>query len=186
MVGLLVGLGTAPCIAFGQSLTDVAELQRISAAYSAALNRTDTLLFLPRFASKWADSTGLETEILGLLGGRPLIYTTHNRRASATVKTTSLNTGGRTGLNLNGAGNVVALWDAGNVLTSHRELIGRAVQRDTTAVGATHATHVAGTLTASGAWDIVRGMAPEIFVDSYNWVDDVAEMATAAANGLTL
>ncbi len=186
MVGLLVGLGTAPCIAFGQSLTDVAELQRISAAYRAALNRTDTLLFPPRFASKWADSTGLETEILGLLGGRPLIYTTHNRRASATVKTTSLNTGGRTGLNLNGAGNVVALWDAGNVLTSHRELIGRAVQRDTTAVGATHATHVAGTLAASGAWDIVRGMAPEIFVDSYNWVDDVAEMATAAANGLTL
>jgi len=87
---------------------------------------------------------------------------------------------------LDGKGKVAGLWDAGNVLTTHRELIGRASQKDTTATGATHATHVAGTMAATGAWTIVRGMAPEAFVDSYNWIDDVPEMALAAADGLRL
>ena len=191
-----------------QGVTDRAALKRIGLTYSAALNRSDSLAFLPILKSDVRDSTGVgeggeggasgegganktdssesETQILGMIGGRPLIYTTHNRRASATVKTTSLNTGGRTGLGLNGAGRQVALWDAGNVLASHREFKGRVAQRDTTNSGATHATHVAGTMAAAGEWDIVRGMAPEIQVDSYNWIDDVVEMTEAAANGLTL
>ncbi|MDA1028485.1 MAG: S8 family serine peptidase [Bacteroidetes bacterium] len=128
----------------------------------------------------------METQILGLLGGRPLIYTTHNRRAAASVRTTSLHSTGRSGLGLHGAEREVAIWDAGNVLVTHRELKGRAAQRDTTIAGATHATHVAGTMAASGIWEVARGMAPEATVSSYNWIDDVVEMANAAAKGLTL
>jgi subtilisin family serine protease len=169
-----------------QSTTDPEALRQIATAFRKDLIRDVGLPSGAAAAGKTSDSTGVTLQSLGLLGGRPLIYSTHNFKASATVGANQLNSGGASGLNLNGAGKVAGLWDAGNVLTTHRELTGRASQRDTTADGATHATHVAGTMAAMGAWSIVRGMAPEALVDSYNWIDDVPEMALAAADGLRL
>ena len=169
-----------------QSTTDPEALRQIASSFRKEVIRNEGQLPDAAAVGKVSDSTGVVLQSLGLLNGRPLIYATHNIKASATVGALQLNSGGSSGLSLDGMGKVVGLWDAGNVLTTHRELIGRADQRDTTATGATHATHVAGTMAAAGAWNIVRGMAPKALLDSYNWVDDVPEMALAAADGLRL
>lgn len=196
IVGLWLCIAGVPISAQAQASTDPATLKRIGLEYQASLSKTDSLAYLPERITPSPDSAEvvapksgrfeLETQILGLFGGRPLIYATHNRRAAATVRTTSLHIAGRSGLGLHGSGREAAIWDAGNVLITHRELKGRVAQRDTTIAGATHATHVAGTMAASGIWEVALGMAPEAMVSSYNWVDDVVEMANAASQGLTL
>ncbi len=51
---------------------------------------------------------------------------------------------------------------------------------------ASHATHVAGTLIASGINIPAKGMAYRGQLQAYNWTNDLAEMAAAAAANLTL
>jgi hypothetical protein len=48
----------------------------------------------------------------------------------------------------------------------------------------THSTHVAGTLIASGVFASAKGMSFEGTLAAYDWNDDTAEMATAAAGGM--
>jgi subtilisin family serine protease len=80
----------------------------------------------------------------------------------------------------------LALWDGGPVRATHRELAGRVVQADAGAVvdpgtGTNHATHVAGTLAATGVQSFARGMAFGFSgLQAYDFGNDVAEMAAAA------
>jgi len=173
-------------VSLGQSSANREALLRIAQDFRSEIQQDAGFPLSSRQAGKVSDSSGVQIQSLGLYNGRPLLYVTHNIKAAATIGVNKLHSGGTTGLDLNGLGQLIGVWDAGNVLTSHRELVGRSAQKDTTSEGASHATHVAGTLAASGVWEIVRGMAPESFVDSYNWVNDVPEMALAAADGLML
>ncbi|QCR24230.1 S8 family serine peptidase [Pontibacter sp. SGAir0037] len=123
--------------------------------------------------------------------GLPIYYITHNNtRAAATTKTDQLWPGGSTGLNLSGASNSVnqkmALWDGGGVRTTHQELTGRIEQKDTPktdALNNDHATHVAGTLIASGVNPLAKGMAFGVKkLSAYDFNSDLSEMAAAAPN----
>jgi len=136
--------------------------------------------------------SGKEGRVAKLVGvdafGFPMYFETlSNVNAAATIGTSNLWTGGSTGLNLTGNNpalkNKLALWDGGGVNASHVELVGRITAGDTQGSEDGHATHVAGTMIASGVSAFARGMAfgiPGIL--SYTFGSHLSEMASAAPN----
>jgi hypothetical protein len=80
----------------------------------------------------------------------------------------------------------LGIWDGGAVLGTHQELTGKVTQRDGNTTSSNHATHVAGTMIASGVEPSAKGMAGAASLDAYDWSNDQGEMATAAAQGLLL
>ncbi|MEJ8842434.1 S8 family serine peptidase [Lacibacter sp. H375] len=96
--------------------------------------------------------------------GNPIYTATDNNTlAAATIGTNALWNGGILGLNLSGSSNNVkdkmAVWDGGRVRSTHVELTGRILQKDGAAVNSDHATHVSGTLIASGVNPYAKGMS---------------------------
>ncbi|NDB96909.1 MAG: hypothetical protein EBZ78_12245 [Verrucomicrobia bacterium] len=55
------------------------------------------------------------------------------------------------------------------------------MDRRTSRIESDHATHVAGTVGASGINANAKGMAPKVNIDSYDWSFDESEMASAGA-----
>ncbi len=123
--------------------------------------------------------------------GAPAYYTTQNLNAALTIRTYDVWPAGvGTGLySLTGsttAAGELALWDGGNVRVTHTEFGGRVTLLDPGSPYGTifHATHVAGTLVAGGVNVSARGGSYAAPLHSYDWDDDTAEMAAAAASGL--
>jgi len=119
--------------------------------------------------------------------GMPLYLSTNNNiLAAATIGTNRLWPGGSTGLNLDGSSDNVkgklAIWDGGNILSTHVELTGRILQKDNDVVSE-HSTHVAGTLMASGVNPLAKGMSFGLKqLVAYNFTGDLSEMMGEAPN----
>ena len=114
----------------------------------------------------------------------PVFYITNNIGAADTVSTDDIWPGGLAGLNLEGAGLIVGEWDGGAVHPGHPDML-NIIQVDGATEISGHATHVAGTLVGSGASNpSAHGMAAAAQLNAWDWNDDTAEMATAAAGGL--
>lgn len=135
-------------------------------------------------------SDGRHISLQGLdATGMPIYYITYsNSRAAATLSTDQLWAGGSLGLNLSGAGSAVTnklgIWDGGRVRQTHQELTGRVTQKDLATSNNDHATHVAGTMMATGVNQQAKGMAHGLKnLLAYDFNSDVSEMA-AAASGL--
>lgn len=116
-------------------------------------------------------------EIADFDGDQPLYRHTHN--ANATISTAAHTA--RTTYGLSGSGLTIGMWDGGSGLADHQEFGGRMVVKDGSAA-INHATHVGGTLIASGVQTNARGMAPAAMVDSYDWNSDTSEMTSRAAS----
>jgi len=114
--------------------------------------------------------------------GMPQYYITYNENAAKTISTNKVYSGGGAGLNLSGSGVTVSEWDGGSVRSTHDEFDTRVTVVDAVATHY-HATHVAGTIMASGVSSAAKGMAFNASLNSYDWNDDNTEMANAAANG---
>ncbi|MDY0078929.1 MAG: S8 family serine peptidase, partial [Bacteroidales bacterium] len=137
------------------------------------------------WAIRTEDPDGRITELMRLNeNGMPMYYTTYNAEGAALINSDKLYPGGAAGLNLSGAGQTLGEWDGGGVLTTHQELVGRVTQKDTPAGLHWHSTHVAGTLIASGVWDVAKGMSYGANLSAYDWDDDESEMASEAAGGM--
>lgn len=127
--------------------------------------------------------------IYDVLDGKPIYRATDNLNAARGTKTTHLQPGGSLGLNLDGSGMTVGVWDGGPAEDAHPEFINSGVSRITIIDNAvvdgdtgfsSHGTHVTGTISASGAINAeAKGMAPNVNIKSYNWTNDEAEMVTA-------
>lgn len=102
-----------------------------------------------------------------------------NLNAADTTNANQLWTGGGLGLNLNGSGLTVGIWDGGNIRGTHQELTGRVTSVDGGA-NSDHSTHVAGTIGATGVSAAARGMASAILIRSRNSTNDTAEMTADA------
>jgi hypothetical protein len=119
--------------------------------------------------------------------GNPVYLSTEsNQVAAATIGTSKLWEGGSLGLNLSGSSNAVknkmALWDGGRVLATHVELTGRITNKDVTA-NSDHATHVAGTMMATGVNPVAKGMAYKMqAMDAYDFSNHISEMLTASTS----
>ncbi len=116
--------------------------------------------------------------------GMPMYYQTDNATAAISVSTSKCYLGGGGGLSLSGSGVTLGIWDGGGVRTGHVEFGGRADQQDSPGSTHYHATHVAGTMIASGVVPSAKGMSPEAMLDCYDWDFDKIEMNAAARNGL--
>lgn len=108
---------------------------------------------------------GRVINLVGVDGfGLPIYEGTENETAAGTTRANTLYTGGGLGLSLSGSTiptNSVAVWEVGGViLTSHQEFAGGRVQvKDASTTTTSHATHVGGTIAASGVYSEARGMA---------------------------
>ncbi|WP_291720596.1 GEVED domain-containing protein [Bernardetia sp.] len=124
--------------------------------------------------------------------GNPIYYVTmSNLNAAKTTKADRLWTGGSAGLNLNGQGMIVGEWDGGPIRSTHQEFGNRVIQKDgvpfTSANGNNdHATHVAGTMMASGVTSSAIGAAHQSTLWANEWNNDESEATSQAAQGLIL
>ena len=125
---------------------------------------------------------GRVIEIQKIKNGIPLYYTTHNEDAAVSTSTDHL---WSAPFSITGEGyDNLGEWDGGAVRGTHDELVGRVTQVDGATTLSDHATHVAGTLIASGQDASAKGMAHQATLLAYDWNSDESEMATAASNGL--
>jgi len=127
------------------------------------------------------DSTLIELMYIDKYG-MPQYYTTYNENAAKTISTNEVYSGGAAGLSLSGSGITVHEWDGGTVLSTHQEFDNRVTNGDVTSTHY-HATHVAGTIMASGVQSAAKGMAFSASLKAYDWTNDESEMASEAAAG---
>lgn len=115
----------------------------------------------------------------------PVFYETRNSGAAKTTSVNQLHPMGRLQLYLTGNIMTAGIWDGGRVDPDHQELTSRVKLKDS-GIQSNHATHVGGTIIAKGITKNAMGMAPDAELHSYDWNNDLSEMATAAANGLLI
>ena len=124
--------------------------------------------------------------------GTPLYYSTNKRSARKAIKANALSNSGALGLNLNGEGIHMGIWDAGHIFAAHDEFTGESAffeQQLTIEVGDaeaadvrdSHPTAVASIVIAKGLLDNenydVTGISPQLEkVYSYDWYDDYIEI----------
>ena len=132
------------------------------------------------------NTDGSSAILENLEGGRPVYIGVYNLNAADTVGTDELWTNGSSGLNLDGEGTQVAVWDIGDARLTHREFTTngtRIVKLDATSPDGVqdHATHVSGTLGAYGVTSAAKGMANRGTVVYNDQRLDFAEMPSESA-----
>ena len=123
----------------------------------------------------------------------PVFYQKHNFESAKDTKTDYLQPGGESNLNLTGEGLHVGVWDEGHVLKEHvefqnisqRVIIGNDINYEKEYNS--HATHVAGTIGASGVVNSEsRGMATKSIIHSYDWSFWRQEILKEEASNITI
>jgi hypothetical protein len=117
-------------------------------------------------------------EIFDFEDDRPLYLTTDNTNAAISTGANLLQAAP---YSLTGAGITIGLWDGGPARATHQEFGSRLTVMDGTTNVIDHASHVGGTLVASGINGAARGMAPGATVNSYDWNNDTSEMTSRGA-----
>ncbi|WP_417443381.1 S8 family serine peptidase [Joostella sp.] len=118
--------------------------------------------------------------------GAPIYYTTFNDNVVHASRSNSLYNTGDLHLDVDGIGMHVGVWDSGNALMTHQEFTGRVQSGDNSSRTSGHATHVLGTIMAAGVDQKAKGVAYNAEGVTFDWSNDEAEVAEAAANGLLL
>lgn len=87
--------------------------------------------------------------------------------------------------NLDAAGIVLAMWDAGLVY-EHNDLAGRVTHGDACPFNSEHASHVSGILAGDGTESDgqYRGFATRAEVRSYEWPNDISELDSETADAI--
>lgn len=138
------------------------------------------------------EPSGRTLQLRLLPSARPTYYITHalsprtsrrNAAALATIGAHLVLPGAGLGFAVSGEGERMGLWDASGVRLTHQEWAGRATQRDAPFERRNHASHVAGTLVASGLRKEARGAAPGAALLAHDWNNDLTEMAAWALEG---
>lgn len=162
-------------------LSEKAKADKEKAYFSAKINQWDVFK---------KNSDGSVDELMGLLSdGSPKYYSINNVDAAVSTRANHLHAGGSLGLNLNGQGMVGGVWDGGPTRVTHQEFGGRMIIGD----GVTqlngnsfHATHVTGTVGASGIDFNAKGMAFQATVKTFDWTEDESEVLGEIQEGLLL
>lgn len=121
---------------------------------------------------------GRHVLMVDVVDGIPVYISTLNSEAAATTGVTQVQKGGTAGLNLEGDELLIGVWDDGSV-KDHIELSARVISKEVE-VAVNHATHVTGTIIASGVNPGAKGMAPKASVTNWYFNNDLAEMAALA------
>jgi len=131
--------------------------------------------------------------MIDVINNKPVYIATDNSSEARAIRTNRLYSGGGLGLSLDGLGMTAGIWDGGRVLTTHVEFVDNGVSRVTAVDGSGigegtnfHATHVGGTIAASGIAANAKGMAPRASLRSYDWSGDLGEMTGEARDNAML
>ncbi len=108
--------------------------------------------------------------------GNPIYIKTTNEGAAITTGANHLQIQGSLGLDLDGSGVGLAIWDGGKVRDTHQEFDGRVIPSDGATENNSHATHVTGTILANGINSFARGMAVNASARTFDFLDDDSEM----------
>ncbi|MDI6765958.1 MAG: S8 family serine peptidase, partial [Bacteroidota bacterium] len=128
---------------------------------------------------------GVTIELQRFEAGMPIYYMTHNLSAARTISTNKVWPSGGYGFSLTGSTDTLGIWDAGRVRLEHQEFAtNRVTQVDGATTNNDHATHVAGTMVATGVVASAKGMAYQARLRAWDWNNDESEMANSAAAGL--
>lgn len=176
VASLLVGVSLN-----AQEKVNEKELQRIAAELETKYNQD------VEFES---NRTGLSTESLiesgfqGIYNGASVYYHVDDTRQINSMNVDYLNSGDfENGFAVTGDGMTAYIWDGGNVLLNHQELIGRVVMLEADVPLSSHATGVAGVIGASGVTPLAKGMAPDVFIKALNFQGNAAsEMAAESSD----
>lgn len=112
-----------------------------------------------------------------------------------TARAQHLYSGGSLGINIQGSGMRLGIWDGGQPQANHENLgVTRTINKDadleisgdaeTRQGGRNHATHVAGTMIGNGPVSKAKGIAFDGIVWSNTWENDNVEMRQQASAGL--
>ncbi|RNC92193.1 MAG: T9SS C-terminal target domain-containing protein [Allomuricauda sp.] len=118
--------------------------------------------------------------------GTPLFYTTLMDPTSKVSRANTLHKGGDLGLELDGNGLQIGVWDAGPALETHQEFDTRVSTNDGSNETSSHATLVTGTLVSSGVKNKAKGVAYAAQALTNDWTRDKIEVVEAASNGMLL
>lgn len=173
--------------ASAQVETDLDALKLLKDKYAAQykLNKAKAIKWAQ--ANGWPvrkvyeDGTTIEIQRIDAQG-KPVYFSTENLNAANTISTDEVWSGGSAGLSLDGTGITLGEWDGGAVLGTHQELTGRITQEDSPSGTSDHATHVAGTMIASGVEANAKGMSGAALLRAWDYNDDVTEMSAAASS----
>jgi hypothetical protein len=180
-------------IAVAQTNTNTTQLKKdaVQASEHATANykKALSLAKIKHWDLVMTTKNGDKAYLVGITpSGLPKYYIAYNNTiAAATTRADQLWVGGASGLNLSGSSanlkNKLAIWDGGKVLATHKELIGKITQKDSTTPINFHATHVTGTLIASGVNPIAKGMAYNLQgIIAYDFYNDIPEITSEATN----
>jgi hypothetical protein len=180
-------------MASAQTFTNNRILDQAAIAYKLAFNANYTKAMAMAKQRGWPTTIDSKNGRRGVLVGvdelgYPKYYMTdYNTIAAATTRANQLWPGGSTGLNLSGSSanmkNKLGIWDGGAVLGTHVELVGRVTQKDNPSSIIDHATHVTGTMMATGVVPVVKGMAFGLQgIIAYDFTSDIAEITAEAGN----
>lgn len=128
---------------------------------------------------------GSMIELVGIKENGEFIYfETDNKQSTETISTDKLWPTALNGYGITGTAIKAAVWDGGKARDTHREFGSRLTQIDGASTISNHATHVSGTIGASGVRADAKGMAPDIEINAYDWNLNTTEMSAAAGNGI--
>ena len=113
---------------------------------------------------------------------KPFFYGVDNANSVITLRANLLYSSSLQGFNASGLGFTVGIWDGDKIRSSHQEFGGRVLTFDNVGIS-THATHVAGTILASGVNPTRKGFAYQASAQSYDFNNDFVEMDMFASNG---
>ncbi|WP_167618974.1 S8 family peptidase [Maribellus sediminis] len=121
---------------------------------------------------------------------KPVYYATDNVSVAATISVDQVWSANNEFPELTGEGIEINLWDGGTVLSSHQEFQSaegsRITMRDLDLDVSNHSTHISGTMIASGVKTDAKGMAGKALIKGWDLNNDIAEMASAAADGIPI
>ncbi len=120
---------------------------------------------------------GRQLLLTDVVNGIPIFVAALNNEAALTTGASKIQSG-LSGLDLQGEGILIGVWDEGSV-KDHIELGNRVLTKEVNN-DETHATHVTGTLIATGLNANAKGMAPKATVTNWFFDNDLAEMTALA------
>lgn len=169
--------------------------ERIVAADDERTARIQAFLSSNRTNLEFFEEDGKTYVLYDIVNNKPIYRTLDNAAAGRATGTDHLQVGGSLGLDLDGTGMTVGVWDGGPIQIGHVEFqnatnTGSRVlnMEDTNTSGqmseSSHGNHVSGTIAAKGIVPEAKGMATNVTVNTYNFNNDTPEMVTRLANVL--
>lgn len=157
----------------------------LQAQNNARMARAQQLAEINGWPLKKSLDNGGTAMLYDVIENKPVYRTTENRVAGLMQGANELWNGGALGINVEGQGMEVGIWDGGLVLETHEALVGRIVRGQTLNGSDSHGTHVGGTIIADGvAQPNAKGMAPQATLKSFDFSNDTPEVVFESGRGM--